>query len=86
MGLDKWLKPEDDANKKIKKKKPLVQAKKSKNEDSQKEILGKQTIKLTKYTLVCPNTKCKYQKIIMKKQLNEIDRKCPRCNKEMNIK
>lgn len=74
MGLDKWLKPEDNANKK------------SKNKDSQKEILGKQTIMLTKYTLICPNTKCKYQKIIMKKQLNEIDRKCPRCNKEMKIK
>jgi len=86
MGLDKWLKPEDDTNKKIKKKQPLVQAKKSKNEDSQKEILGIQGIKLTKYTLVCPNTKCKYQKTIMKKQLNEIDRKCPRCNKEMKIK
>lgn len=86
MGLDKWLEPEDDVKKKNKKTQYLIQAKKSKSEDSQKEILGKQGIKLTKYTLVCPNTKCKYQKKIMKKQLNEIDRKCPRCNKEMKIK
>jgi len=86
MGLDKWLKPEDEANKKIRKKEPLVQAKKSKNEDFQKEILRKQTIKLTKYTLVCPRASCKYQKIIMKKKLTEIDRKCPRCNEEMKIK
>ncbi len=65
MGLDKWLKSEDEL-KKSQKKKPSIQ--------------------LTRYTLVCPNAKCKYQKTIMKKLLSEMDKICPRCNKEMKVK
>jgi hypothetical protein len=46
----------------------------------------KQEIKLVKYTLICLNKKCKYQKIIVKKKLVEKDKICPRCGKEMKIK
>ena len=67
MGLDKWLKSEDELKKSQKKKPTLTQAKKSKGEDTRKEVLKKPSIQLTRYTLVCPNAKCKYQKIIRKK-------------------
>ena len=65
MGLDKWLKSEDEL-KKSQKKKPSIQ--------------------LTRYTLVCPNAKCKYQKTIRKKELTDEDKTCPRCNKTMKTK
>lgn len=86
MGLDKWLKSEKVAKKSKKKKESPIQAKRSKGEQVQNKDLEKQSIKLIKYMLVCPNAKCKYQKIIMKKQLTDDDRLCPRCNKEMKIK
>ena len=86
MGLDKWLKTEHQAKKSIKKEESSDQVKKINSKVSQKEIVERQKVKLKKYTLNCPNAKCKYQRIIMKKQLTEIDKKCPRCNKEMKIK
>ena len=86
MGLDKWIKPEE-AEKKPKDKKPTPS--KIKKIDSKKQVpkVSEKLInKLKKYTLTCPNSKCKYQKTIMKKQLSEIDKICPRCKKEMKIK
>jgi len=86
MGLDKWLKSEDELKKSQKKKPSPIQAKKSKGEDIQKEFLKKPSIQLTRYTLVCPNAKCKYQKTIRKKVLTDEDKTCPRCNKTMKTK
>jgi len=74
MGLDKWLKPED-VDKDLKKR-----------EKQQNLARERTSINLKKYTLICSNAKCKYQKIIMKKQLTDNDKNCPRCNKEMKIK
>ncbi|MHA2181804.1 MAG: hypothetical protein ACXAAH_10305 [Promethearchaeota archaeon] len=86
MGLDKWIKPEE-AKKKPKNKKPAPsKVKKIERKAKITKTPEKPTIKLTKYTLTCPNSKCKYQKIIMKKQLSEIDKICPRCKKEMKLK
>lgn len=86
MGLDKWLKPEEiDKNFKKAKKGP-EKGKKSKNIQGKIKSNEKKSLKLAKYTLVCQNTKCKYQKIIVKKQLSEEDKICPRCEKEMKIK
>ena len=86
MGLDKWIKSEE-ANKKPKRKKPTPsKVKKTESKSKIAKTPEKPKIKLTKYTLTCPNSKCKYQKIIMKKQLTEIDKICPRCKKEMNVK
>ncbi|MFW9882461.1 MAG: hypothetical protein ACFFG0_56080 [Candidatus Thorarchaeota archaeon] len=76
MGLDKWLKTED-----IEKK-----AKKEKNRKTQEKDLEKISVNLTKYMLICTNAKCKFQKIIMKRQLSENDKNCPRCNTQMKIK
>lgn len=86
MGLDKWLKPEDEAKKKKKKKESPDQTIKSKDGDIHKELLKKPSIQLRRYTLVCPNAKCKYQKTIRKKELTDEDKTCPRCNKTMKIK
>ncbi|MBY8983435.1 MAG: hypothetical protein KGD65_00025 [Candidatus Lokiarchaeota archaeon] len=86
MGLDKWLKSEE-ADKKPKSKKPAPsKVKKIESKNTTAKTPEKPKIKLTKYTLTCPNSKCKYQKIIMKKQLSEVDKICPRCKKEMKIK
>jgi hypothetical protein len=86
MGLDKWLKPEDDTNNTKKKRQSPDQTNKSKSEKAQKKLHEKPSTQLTKYTMVCPNAKCKYQKIIMKKNLTDEDITCPRCNKEMKAK
>lgn len=84
MGLDKWLKPEDE--KKKKKQEAHSQKRKIKGQGSQEKPSEKYLIELKKYILICPNAKCKYQKTIMKKKLTEADTICPRCNKKMKTK
>jgi hypothetical protein len=86
MGLDKWLKTEDIEKKSKKKKESTVQKKKEKIGKAQDTDLEKKSINLTKFMLICTNRKCKFQKIIMKKQLSEDDKICPRCNQQMKIK
>ncbi|MFW9942062.1 MAG: hypothetical protein ACFFFT_13550 [Candidatus Thorarchaeota archaeon] len=86
MGLDKWIKNEQDVKSEKREKKQPVKVKKSKGEGEKKPDLEKSSMTLVKYILTCSNARCKYQKIIMKKQLTENDKICPRCNKEMKIK
>jgi hypothetical protein len=86
MGLDKWLKSEEGAKKSKMKEISLTQDKESKSKLKTNNDLEKSLKKLTKHTLICPNAKCKYQKTIMKKELNDDDKTCPRCNKKMKIK
>jgi hypothetical protein len=86
VGLDKWLKPKEPIKKPKAKKVTPKEDKKSSSEKNLKTALEKPHSKLTKYKLTCTNSKCKYQKIIMKKQLTEMDKICPRCKKEMKIK
>ena len=86
MGLDKWLKQDDIAKKSKKKEKASEQVRKSKSGHRQDKTDGKRPTKLSKYVLVCPNAKCKYQKTIMKKILSDDDKNCPRCNKKMKAK
>ncbi|MFX0038985.1 MAG: hypothetical protein ACFFCY_09575 [Promethearchaeota archaeon] len=86
MGLDKWLKPEDDDKDLNKKRSPVKKAKKGRDDQVKKKSTENLSIKLVKYTLVCKNAKCKYQKVIVKKQLTEEDKTCPRCSNEMKIK
>jgi hypothetical protein len=86
VGLDKWIKNEQDGKREKKETKQPIQAKKDRGKGEKKPDLEKPSITLVKYTLNCPNAKCKYQKIIMKKQLTDNDKICPRCNKEMKIK
>jgi hypothetical protein len=86
MGLDKWLKPEDVKEDSKKKEIPLEKTKKEKEDQVKSKNLEKKPFKFVKYTLSCQNKKCKYQKIIVKKQLTEEDKICPRCKNEMKIK
>lgn len=78
MGLDKWIKPQEQEKK---------TEKKSKNQKSKlpKDIKQPKTpIQVSKYILTC--TKCKYQKILRKKELVENDKICPKCKSKMKIK
>ncbi len=92
MSLDKWIKPEKkkkDTEKKpeLKKKETIkkkVQPKTLSNETSSIESSVKSSTKYPKYTLICP--KCKFQKILRKKVLNERDKICRHCKNTMNIK
>ncbi|MHA1913856.1 MAG: hypothetical protein ACW986_00500 [Promethearchaeota archaeon] len=86
MGLDKWIKPEEEGKKKKTDEKVTNQTETPEKIPKVKEKPEKLTIKLTKQTLTCSNAKCKYQRTILKKQLTERDRICPRCSTEMKIK
>ncbi|MHA1459126.1 MAG: hypothetical protein ACTSQR_05610 [Promethearchaeota archaeon] len=83
MGLDKWIKPEESV-KKPEKKEDVRSIRKPKVQSIEKKG-GKEPTKLTKFVLICSKTKCKYKKIIMKKELSEKDRICPRCKNEMKV-
>ncbi|MHA1292879.1 MAG: hypothetical protein ACTSQJ_09455, partial [Promethearchaeota archaeon] len=54
--------------------------------DNQIETTFEKKKKLNKFTLICKKAKCKYQKTILKRQLLEEDKICPRCKGEMKIK
>jgi hypothetical protein len=86
VGLDKWLKPDETEKKSKIGTISSDPAKRNKVKRRQKTSSEKPMSKLSKFTLSCPNAKCKYQKTLMKKQLTEIDRICPRCKKEMKVK
>ena len=90
MSLDKWLKPDKEKKETLK----------EKAEKSKKELVSNQkptevqismeksslTKNLFKFTLTCSNTKCKYQKTIMKRFLTDKDKLCPRCKDSMKVK
>ena len=86
MGLDKWIKPEEEVKKKKPDKQVIIRAEPPVETSKVKEKAEDLTKKLKKQILTCPNSKCKYQKRIMKKQLTEKDKICPRCSSEMKIK
>lgn len=81
MGLDKWINPEDAKTAKNKKK---IEEKPKIKTNFKKE--AKESSELKKFILICSNSKCKYKKTIVTKILNEKDKTCPRCKKEMKIK
>ncbi|MFX0041867.1 MAG: hypothetical protein ACFE8L_03045 [Candidatus Hodarchaeota archaeon] len=94
MGLDKWLKP-DEEGKKIKKRakedkdlslQKVSKPKKEKNDITAHKSAERTIKKLSKFELICTNRKCKYQKTIMKKLLTEKDKTCPRCSGIMKVK
>ena len=83
MGLDKWIKPEGTV-KKTEKKEEARSTKKPKTQPIKKKS-EKESTNLTKFVLICSKPKCKYKKTIMKKELSEKDRICPRCKNEMKV-
>jgi len=86
VGLDKWLKPEDTRKRSKDKRNSSIDGRERKSEIDANKNLEIPLKKLKKYMLTCPNAKCKYQKIVMKNQLTEKDKVCPRCHKAMKIK
>ena len=84
MGLDKWINSEETKKQKIKKKDEGDESKDvtSKPKEEQKD---KESLKLTKFDLTSPKAKCKYKKTIVKKNLTEKDKICPRCKSEMKL-
>ena len=83
MGLDKWIKT-DIPEKKPEKKEEAKSTRKPKTQLVEKRG-EKEPIKLTKFVLICSKPKCKYKKTIVKKELSEKDRICPRCKNEMRV-
>ena len=83
MGLDKWIKQEG-TEKKSEKKEEVISTRKLKAQLIVKKG-EKEPIKLSKFVLICSKPKCKYKKTIMKKELSEKDRICPRCKSEMKV-
>ncbi|MBD3212530.1 MAG: hypothetical protein GF311_07975 [Candidatus Lokiarchaeota archaeon] len=87
MSLDKWIK--SDEKKEEKEEKPEKKRleteviKKPKDEKSKKQ---EEPPKLKKFVLICSNSKCNYQKTLMKRELSDRDKICPRCKKEMKVK
>ncbi len=88
MSLDKWIKSEkkeDLAKKKAEEeiKKPIKKESRSTKTKTIKTS-EKKSINLIKYSLAC--SKCKYKRTIVKKQLSDKDKMCPKCKREMKIK
>ena len=83
MGLDRWIKSEKIEDEEKGKKEPQIK-------DSSELAKGiktveKPTLKLKKYVLICPKAKCKYQKTIVKKNITDKEKICPRCNSNMKL-
>ncbi|TFG03885.1 MAG: hypothetical protein EU542_00765 [Promethearchaeota archaeon] len=84
MGLDKWL--QSEKTEKRKKKESVAVVSEDKELDGIKEKVKESHKTLSKFTLICTNSKCKYQKLLMKRALNNKDKICPKCNNEMKVK
>jgi hypothetical protein len=86
LSLDKWIKDNGD-NKKTKKKTPKKEIVEEPIEELENQpSTKKDTFLLTKFILTCSDSKCKYKKILRKKNLKDKDKICPRCKKEMKVK
>ena len=90
--MDKWIKTEKEEGKKKeeeKKKKPLKKKPQSESisQDIETTMTHDTLLKTrTKYILVCPKKSCGYQKTLVKKQLIDKDKICPRCKGKMKVK
>lgn len=96
MSLDKWIKSDkkkkDTDNKsEVQKKNKSSTKTKSRSKVSIEDTnslrnseIGEK--KLIKYHLICSKKSCAYQKTLVKKQLTNKDKTCPRCKGVMKIK
>jgi hypothetical protein len=84
MGLDKWIQSDND--KKKEHKEPKVNISDRKEQKTNKKRPRESQKQLSKFTLICSNSKCKYQKVLMKRSLDRRDKICPKCKKEMRLK
>lgn len=84
MGLDKWLESDKVKKKKVKESAEINTEKKESKEKEINTTRSKQL--LSKFILICTNSKCKYQKVLMKRKLVYRDKICPKCKSEMKEK
>lgn len=89
--MDKWIKTEEEEKEEEEKKKKKILKKKPPVESLGQGIdpslsQDKPFKKLVKFILICPKKSCGYRKTLMKKQLSEKDKVCPRCKGMMKIK
>ncbi|MFW9770564.1 MAG: hypothetical protein ACFFFB_01970 [Candidatus Heimdallarchaeota archaeon] len=92
MSLEKWLKPEKKDERSEAKQFKTEQKKGKNNFNSgaepkgNLELVDSPIISLSKFKLECPKSTCKYKKTIIKKNLIDKDKICPRCKSIMKIK
>ena len=93
MGLDKWIKPEkkQEEKKKVEKNEPIAlkvtkSQKVSKISIQPEKDREERSIKFKKYILSCSKKGCHYQKTMIKRELGDKDKICPRCKSDMKIK
>ena len=82
LSLDKWLKPKKDPDK-SNKSEDISKTPQKKQKSDVKPIEAPNNSLLIKFELTCSNSKCKYKKLLKKKQLKEKDKICPRCRSNM---
>ncbi|TFG07873.1 MAG: hypothetical protein EU539_03890 [Promethearchaeota archaeon] len=95
MSLDKWIKTDDEEEQdsegkkhdKLKSSKSSkAKIKKGTKKKGNQNTQALESHKLKKFTLICSKKSCGYQKTLMKKNLSDKDRICPRCKNQMKIK
>jgi len=85
LSLDKWIKSDKEKNSQ-KNGKKNSQTKNKKKLNKSREKLEPEEHLIKKFHLNCSKKSCNYQKIIMKRELNDKDLICPRCEGKMKIK
>ncbi|MFX0031156.1 MAG: hypothetical protein ACFE8E_00795 [Candidatus Hodarchaeota archaeon] len=87
MSLEKWLKPEEKEKKsKDGKTKKQNQIDKNNRGELTSQVHSSTLLNVMRFKLECTKSSCKYQKIIIKKNLIEKDKTCPRCKSKMKVK
>jgi len=85
LSLDKWIKSDKEKSNQ-KSGKQNSQPKKKKNSNKSLKKIEPEKRLLKKFYLNCSNKSCNYQKVVMKRELNEKDLFCPRCEGKMKVK
>ncbi len=96
MSLDKWIKSDKKKKDTDNKSEVQKQNKGSTKTKSRSKVSIEDTDSLRsseesekkhiKYLLICSKKSCGYQKTLLKRQLNNKDKTCPRCKGVMKIK
>lgn len=82
MGTEK---EEEELEERSEEKDKELEKEEEKVEETPEKTQKVQKVKLTKFILKCSKSKCNYQRILMKRELSENDKTCPRCKSLMKI-
>ena len=83
MSLDKWIKQDKKTANKEKKK---PKGSKTSKKESIPEQKNSDKISIKKHFLTCSKKGCDYQRTLMKRQLSNLDKTCPKCGGIMKEK